>query len=267
MAAETVGSTSLVAMIITLLICFGLPLILLIYFYVKERISIVAVLVGALAFLVSQVFIRIPILSVISGMDWYRQMAANLILIALFLSLTAGLFEEVARFLGFKFLLKKHLSWKNGIAFGIGHGGIEAIILTGFTYINNLVYSVMINTGAYDELLAPQLGPEMAQYIKTQLISLPPHIYLVAGFERAFTIFIHIALSLIVLLAVTRRNYIYLLYAILLHAAVNIPVVIIPGLGMDILYAELYLLLLAVFSIIFIKRSPSLYPELPVSDN
>jgi uncharacterized membrane protein YhfC len=256
-----VSISSMVAMSVTLLICFGLPIGLAIYYYKKERIALVAVAVGALVFLVSQVLIRIPILSYLATLEWYQQMAANLIIISLFLSLTAGLVEEVGRFFGFKLLLKKHLSWKNGVAFGIGHGGIEAIVLTGLTYVNNLVYSVMINTGVFDQTITPLIGTEMTAYIKTQLIDLPASMFLVAGLERAFTIFIHIALTLVVLFAVTRGKKIYLLYAILLHMAVNLPAVLIPGLGYNLLYAELYLLFLAVISCIFIKRTRSSFPN------
>ena len=187
-------------------------------------------------------------------------MAANFFLIAIFLSLTAGLFEEVGRYFGFKLFLKKHLSWKNGIAYGIGHGGIEAIVLVGFTYINNLVYSFLINSGQFAEIIAPQIDPELAAYIQAQLIDIPAYMFLVAGLERGFTIVVHIALSLVVLLAVKKGNAIYLLYAILLHAAVNLPAVLIPGLGYNILYAELYLLVLAVIGCIFIKRSRKCFP-------
>ena len=257
-----VSTASMIAMVITLIICFGLPIGLAIYFYKKEGIALVAVAVGALVFLVTQVLIRIPILTYLSTLQWYQQMAANLLIIALFLSLTAGIFEEVGRYFGFKLFLKKYLSWKNGVAFGIGHGGIEAIVLTGLTYINNLVYSVMINTGAFAETIAPQIGPEMANYIETQLVELPFYMFLVAGLERAFAIVVHIALSLVVLLAVTKGKSIYLLYAILLHTAVNLPAVLIPGLGYNILYAELYLLVLAVIGIIFIKRSRHSFPEI-----
>ena len=36
---------------------------------------------------------------------------------------------------------------------GLGHGGIEAIVIVGMTYINNLLYSAMINTGAFDTMV------------------------------------------------------------------------------------------------------------------
>ncbi len=257
-----VGTASIIAMVITLIICFGLPIGLVIYFYKKEKIALIAVLVGAVVFLVTQVFTRIPLLSYLSTLEWYQQMAANLLIIALFLSLTAGLFEEVGRYFGFKLFLKKHLSWKNGVAFGIGHGGVEAIALVGLAYVNNLVYSFLINSGQFAETIAPVLGPEMSAYLVAQLTEMPAYMFLVAGLERAFTIVIHIALSLVVLLAVTKGKTIYLLYAILLHAAVNLPAVLIPGLGYNILYAELYLLVLTVIGVIFIKRSRNSFPAI-----
>ena len=101
-----VSTVSILAMAVTLIICFGLPVALVIYFYKKERIALVAVAVGALVFLVTQVLIRIPILSYLATLEWYQQMAANLFVIAFFLSLTAGIFEEVGRYFGFKLFLK-----------------------------------------------------------------------------------------------------------------------------------------------------------------
>ena len=185
-----VGTASILAMIITILICFALPIGLVIYFYKKEHIALVAVAVGALVFLVTQIFTRIPLLNYLSSFDWYRQKAANFFLIAIFLSLTAGLFEEVGRYFGFKLFLKKHLSWKNGIAYGIGHGGIEAIVLVGFTYINNLVYSFLINSGQFAEIIAPQIDPEMAAYIQAQLIDIPAYMFLVAGLDSQLILWI-----------------------------------------------------------------------------
>jgi hypothetical protein len=54
-----------------------------------------SVLVGVLVFLVFQIVLRIPLLNYISGIAWYQQLAGNLLFIALFLSVTAGLFVEI----------------------------------------------------------------------------------------------------------------------------------------------------------------------------
>ena len=79
------STVSILSMAITLLICFGLPVALFVYFYKKERIALVAVFVGVLVFLVSQMFTRIPLLNFLSSMEWYQQMATNFFLLALFL--------------------------------------------------------------------------------------------------------------------------------------------------------------------------------------
>jgi uncharacterized membrane protein YhfC len=137
-----VSTLSLTFMILSLMIIFLFPIGLVIWLRVRHRASLLAVLVGALIFLVFQLLIRIPILTSLSTNEWYRSMAAQPLLIGLFLSLSAGVVEEVGRWLGFFFLLRGRLKIKDGVAYGIGHAGFEAIALVGLTYINKLVVSL-----------------------------------------------------------------------------------------------------------------------------
>ncbi|MDR0538038.1 MAG: YhfC family intramembrane metalloprotease [Tannerellaceae bacterium] len=58
----------------------------------------------------------------------------------------AGLFEETARFISFKILKKKYNGIGTGLAYGIGHGGIEAVLLAGLSMIVSIVFCIMINT-------------------------------------------------------------------------------------------------------------------------
>lgn len=133
-----VSTLSLLFIICTLVIVFLFPLGLLIYLYRKEKISLKAVAVGALIFIVFQFLIRIPLLSRLGALPQFRQLMKNMFFAVLIGGLSAGLFEEVGRYLGFRFLLNKKLSWKNGVAYGLGHGGIEAIGAVGLAYINKL---------------------------------------------------------------------------------------------------------------------------------
>jgi uncharacterized membrane protein YhfC len=136
-----VSMLALAGMIFSLALIFLVPLGLVVFFYRKEKIYLPAVLVGALVFLVFQLLTRIQLINYFSTMDWFAEMAQNIVFLIFFFALTAGIFEEVGRYLGFKFLLKKHLSWKNGVAFGIGHGGFEAIALVG-TLVLQLSHSL-----------------------------------------------------------------------------------------------------------------------------
>ncbi len=248
-----VSSLSLAGMVFTLLVSFLVPIGLVVYFYRKERIYLPAVLVGALIFLVFQLLTRIPLLNYLAGMDWFEQVTQSLLLLVIFFALSAAVFEECGRYLGGRFLLSKHLSWKNGVAFGIGHGGFEAMALVGTTNINNLVMSIMVNTGNFDSMYAPQLG-EMANQIKQQLIQTDPALFFVAGIERLAAIAIHIALSLIVIYGIKQKKLIYLGYAILLHTLVNVPAALQHPLNISIWFIEAYVLIFAIAGIYFIRR-------------
>ena len=54
-----------------------------------------------------------------------------LIFNAIFLGLSAGFFEETFRYGMFRWWLKDAHTWRTGILAGVGHGGVEAIILGG----------------------------------------------------------------------------------------------------------------------------------------
>lgn len=256
-----VNTLSIAFMIVSILICFLLPVALIIYFYRKYKISLVAVLLGALVFLVSQVAIRIPLLSILAKQQWYIDMSTNIYMIALFLALTAGIFEEVGRYIVMKLLMKKSLSWKNGIAFGIGHGGIEAIILVGLTILNYVIISIMINTGLFDSAIAATLPPEIAEQIRSTLIDSPTVNFLAGGFERIMTIIIQIAFSILVLYSVKFKKPTYLLYAILLHAVVDAPVVVLGGMGLNIWIIELFVVVCAAVGLIYIVKAKSIFAK------
>lgn len=255
-----VSTASLILMFISLLLVFLFPIGLIIFMYKKYRISFKALLVGAAVFIVFQFLTRIPLLGILAGQPWYRPLADNLFFSAVIIGgLTAGLFEEVGRYLGFRFALKKELSWENGIAYGIGHGGIEAVGLVGLSYINNIVVSIMINNGIFDSTIVPQVGEDAAWQIKNALITTPPVDFLLGGVERIFAVVAHIAFSLVVLYAVMHRKPAYLLYAILLHAALNAPAVILMAQGFGAWAAELYLFVFAVAAFVFIVKSKGLF--------
>lgn len=255
-----VDSLSIFFMLISALLIFLFPLGLAVYMYKKARISLKPIFVGALLFIVFQFLTRIPLINFFSTQPWFQNlMGSPFFSILLVGGLTAGLFEESGRYLGFRFFLKKELAWENGIAYGIGHGGIEAISLAGISNINNIVISMMINTGTFDSVIAPQIGAETAAMLKTQLISTAPVIFLAGGLERLFAMLIQIALSLVVLYAVMNRKFTYLVYAVLLHAMVNASSVLLLRQGFSIWLVEFWLFMLAVAAVAFIQRSQRLF--------
>src|SRR5690554_5410572 len=125
----SVSPISIAFMAVSALLAGVLPIVLIVHFYIREKYSLKAVVVGALAFFISQMVLRIPLINILSVQPWWQALAANFFMLAIILSFTAGLFEETARYIGFRFVLKNKLSWKTGLAFGLGHGGIESVML------------------------------------------------------------------------------------------------------------------------------------------
>lgn len=263
-----VSTASLAAMFFTLLLSLFLPVGLVFYYYRKYRFSLKAFFVGAVVFFLFQVVLRTPLLFFLSSQPWFSDLLANLFFSAVVIGgFTAGLFEECGRYLGFRFILQKELSWKNGLAYGLGHGGIESIILVGFTYINNIVISLMINSGTFEQFVAQRVGANVAAAIKEQLVNLPPSIFIAAGVERVLTLIIQVALSLIVLYAVKRRRPLFLLVAILLHTVLNAGAVYLQDAGVSIWPVELYVAAFAAAAFyLIIKMKTEIDPPGPAEE-
>jgi len=155
-----ISTLSIVFMAISSLISIGLPIALVIWVMKKYRPGFKPIAIGMLVFFVVQMVVRIPIIQILSlSEDVQFFTANNFIVYVLILSVTAGLFEEGGRLLGFRLFLKKRREYKHGIAYGVGHGGIEAILLVGLSFIANIIFSVIINQGmlnsASDTIVLP----------------------------------------------------------------------------------------------------------------
>ena len=207
-----VNTSTVICCVITLLVCLVLPVVALILFARKcpKQGILTAWLLGAAGFFVTQILIRVPILTVLQSQSWFVRFSLNSPFLYVFsLAFTAGLFELAGRFVVAK-VMQKNLTFRCSLAAGLGHGGIEAMLLVGMTYVNNLLYIVMINTGIFDTLYT-QPGitePIIAQLelIRTQLIGTPAPVFLLASLERILTVICHTAMSMLVCYGVAHRK-------------------------------------------------------------
>lgn len=85
-------------------ISVGLPLTVLLYAFYRKR--YMPFVLGVLAFVISQVFIRIPILQYLGEHSIAFSMfsAMHPVLFAIAVGLSAGIVEELARFIAMRFL-------------------------------------------------------------------------------------------------------------------------------------------------------------------
>ncbi|OVE66730.1 hypothetical protein CCS79_17275 [Clostridium diolis] len=251
----------IICFIINIIICFGIPFGTLIYIIINKKNAGKSFFVGTCVFFIFQVLIRMPLLRyVLSQMEWYNVMAsANPIEYGLFLGLTAGLFEEVGRFLGFKIILQKNLRWIDGIVFGIGHGGMEAVLFVGVSCIQNLMMLISLNNGI---LNYTQIGMS-EQSVRASFATTTNVMVLMGGVERIFTFIIHAGLTLIILHGIKKNKFIYLGLAIFIHTIVDSAVVILPKVfNIGIIEIELFIGMLALLILIYIVKSIKIFERL-----
>jgi len=145
----------------------------------------------------------------------------------IFLGLSAGVFEEGARYLVLKFWLKDARSWRKSVIFGAGHGGVEAIILGGFALFAFFQLTALRNLNL--ETVIPTAELDTVRQQVTAYWSADWTLSLMGSLERLFTIPIHIACAVLVMQAFTRKQGFWVGLAILYHALADSCVVASVG--------------------------------------
>lgn len=198
---------SILACVFNVLVALAAPLGVLLYAVIKKRPLVLPWLAGAATFFLSQMVLRVPLLGWLGGLPQFTIFKITQpVLYAVFLGLTAGLFEEGGRYLAMR-LMRRHRGWGEGVMFGIGHGGLEAIWLVG---LNSLL---LLFTRGWQLPLIPA----------TQIFP--------GGLERLFAMLFHIGLSVMVMRSVQYRRPLWLMAAVLLHAALDTGVVLMQQYG------------------------------------
>jgi len=179
---------------------------------------------------------------------------------ALLLGLSAGLFEELTRWLGLRYWLKGARSWNSALLYGAGWGGVEAI-LVGVSVLFFLIQALAFQQGLLQDLLpSDQLELVDAQfnaYWETPLL-----MNLLGAAERAFALTLHISLSVMVMRALTHDNRRWVLAAIVWHTLVNtVAVVAITQVGAAATEAILAVTAAVSLVIIFRLKEEELPPE------
>ncbi len=194
-----------------------------------------------------------------TGMVYWPPLAQQ-VFNASFLGLSAGLFEEGARYLVLRFWVKDARSWRKSVLFGAGHGGSEAIILgilVLVSYVSMLVVRRMDLTA-----LVPASQLELAQQQIAAYWSAPWYDSLLGALERLFTIPVHLAMAVMVLQAFTRKKIGWLFLAIFYHALVDGTVVfLVPYIGGYWTEALVGGFALVSILIVFLLRQPEPPPD------
>jgi len=185
------------------------------------RVSWLLFAVGTLTFIGSQV-VHIPLNNLLADLGILsadKMSGTDLVFTSLLLGLTAGLCEELARTAGYAFL-KKSRRLEDGLMLGLGHGGVEAMILVGILAAGSVAQLFALRG---QDLTTLGFTSEQMAYVQLQLATLdkPSIVALLPLLERLIAMSLHVSLSLMVLRAFQTRKALWVVAAIAYHALVD----------------------------------------------
>ncbi|MEM8530609.1 MAG: YhfC family glutamic-type intramembrane protease [Chloroflexota bacterium] len=224
-AVDAISNSYLIALVVAAIFAILYPVVLAFVAQRQLHVGWRFFAYGALIFIAFQLVSRLPLVVAAQALIGPQLQESTVLAIGwlAILALTAGLFEEVGRYVGYRWLMKRTTkTWNIAVMYGIGHGGIEAILLVG---IGNLITAVGLasipaTVGALpadqQELLAQQLAPIYAS---------PDWVPLLGAWERLWAIIFHVALSVMVFQVFRRNDIRWLWLAIAIHALANFVVV------------------------------------------
>jgi len=208
-----------------------IPILLLIFWKRKTNSKAFPAVVGAVIFVIfALAFESVPKFFLFSG----TTSASGYILThtwayVLTGCLLAGIFEECGRFVGFRFILKNSSQKETAITYGIGHGGMECIIMLGIGAVSAIILASTVNSGAIQSTIAA-LSDAQSASLESQINVLSTYgaYYCLVGiWERIIAIAAHLSLSVLVFASIYENGRKYLFpAAILLHSLFDVPAVL-----------------------------------------
>jgi uncharacterized membrane protein YhfC len=237
--------------LLNVLLMIAMPLALGVFLARRARAEWRTFLLGAGAFIGSQIF-HLPFNSYALSPITERLGLARavgglpLLLYALCFGLSAGVFEEVARYLVYRIWMREPRSKWDGLMLGAGHGGVESILLGG------LAGFALFQAIAYRNAdLSTLVSPDQLELAQAQLESYwaaPWYAVLLSVTERFFAICFHLSASLLVLQTFVRRNPVWLAVAVGWHAILD-TVAVFALVTWDAYVAEGFIGLVALISV------------------
>ena len=164
-----------------------------------------------------------------------------------------GLFEETGRYVAFRFLLTKRRFPErvNAVTCGIGHGGAEAMLIVGASYLLAALLALYQNQGNEPAALALAGGSaEALASLRASLAVVTAGGALVGVLERVAAMLLHIALSCFVFLAARdKTQWTWFPFAVALHAVVDMPAALWQRGLLPLGVVELWLWVVALYAL------------------
>lgn len=221
-----VTNSQLVALIAFATLGIALPIIFSILIHKKyTKLRVLPILVGAgVFFLFVNILESLMHLYVLKVNTYTMSLLENPWLYGVYGCLAAALFEETGRLIAYKLFLKKYRSASDGIAYGLGHGGFEFLLIAGLGAISTLYMATMINHGTFDSIFvgksvtAEQINSLKNSVLETNFINV-----LLGLVERCLALMMQLGMSMLVFYSVVSGKWKYYLFALLFHFVADFP--------------------------------------------
>ena len=266
-----VGKSSIPSLTITVILLIAIPVFAFVYWRRKhrEQTNIRYLIAGALGFLVSARMLELGVhyLCIIADNPVSRFINGSTVVYMLYGAIMAGVFEECGRHIVLKYIMKRNRTRENAVMYGIGHGGIEVLIVVLPSMILYLVISVLFSTGNVESALGSlKITEETA-------VSALPSVQAAASFnfglmvlnviERLMAMTLHIGLTVIVYYGVVNAKKIWLPVAILLHGLTDALAALYQRGAVPIWSVEVWMALWTALTVVIAVR---LYGKLGETD-
>jgi uncharacterized membrane protein YhfC len=179
---------------------------------------------GAVVFLLAQViygFFTRGATTILNntGLIYWSE-TAKMIFNAVFLGLSAALVEEGMRYILLRWWSRDLRSWKEGVLFGTGHGGAEAVVLGvfAFFYVTQMIQARGVDMTNIVDANQVQAATEMVQ----RFWSAPWYNTFITGLDSLFFVAIQLGLATMVVLSFRESKPAWFVLAIVFHAVAAI---------------------------------------------
>lgn len=222
MEFQTISGVAIAGTICSAILSVGVPLALLIFAKKKYQAKLSSFFIGAGTFLLFAMVLE-QLMHLLVFQVGGLSPENNRWLYYIYAAMAAAVFEETGRLVAMKFLIKKNLNFSNALMYGIGHGGIEAILLGCYYSISNLATMLMINNGTIQQSIAVLSDDVRSQTIEkvSALCATPVSYFYAVGVERIGAIILQIGLSLLIYQALKCKKSAAAVAAYMIHFAVD----------------------------------------------
>jgi len=211
------------------LLMIALPLALGVVLARRSRLSWGLFGVGAATFVASQIlhipFNNLVLTPFVTERGMFMAGGLAFVAAALLYGLSAGIFEELARFVVMRRWAQDARRLPNALMLGAGHGGSEAIILGGL-----VLYGFFQAVALRGADLSKTLPPEQVEIAAAQLAlywGMPWYQALLGAVERVGAICFHLSASALVFQSVRRGGWSWLAGAVMWHTLFNAVTLIV----------------------------------------